>query len=264
MSRLIKRPSASRSSENVRSIGLRQVTPDPAVKEESSGDPALDETSEQEEQNRLHQEQKEVEQLKKQAEQELHEARRRISEEEEDSKQRIEEAYTHARNKGWNEGLEQGKQEGRNAVEEAVAEAQQAVREAKEEYHHYLEKAEPVILDLALSVANRIIYDSLEDHDGTWMEIVKNAVKEVKDHEEVAVYVPVSRLEETKKQRRELENLLAYSQELIIYPDQALQENDCIIETPYGKVDASLDSQLQELKEQLEEKLKEGGTYESS
>ncbi|SFM29811.1 flagellar assembly protein FliH [Salibacterium qingdaonense] len=264
MSRLIKRPSSSASSDNVRAIGLRQVAPDVSRNSRESGEEMPGEKANVQEKYRLDREREEIEQLRQQAQQELEDARRKISEEEENSKQRIEQAYTDARQEGWNQGLEEGKEEGYAAVEAAVQEAQQTITAAREEYHQYLERAEPVILDLALTIANRIIYDSLEDRDGTWMEIVKNAVKEVKDHEEVAVYVPVSRVEETRKQRNEMEKLLAYSQDLLIYPDSTLGESDCTIETPYGKVDASLDSQLQELKVQLEEKLKEGGTNESS
>ncbi|SFP07436.1 flagellar assembly protein FliH [Salibacterium halotolerans] len=264
MSRLIKRSSSPASSENVRPIGLRQVAPDYSQNNHEVGKADTGETTADREESRLEKKRKEIKVLKQQAEEELQETRRKISEEEENSKQRIEQAYTDARQEGWKQGIEEGRQEGYAAVEDAVQEAKQTITAAQAEYHQYLERAEPVILDLALTIANRIIYDSLEDHDGTWMEIVKNAVKEVKDHEEVAVYVPLSRLEETRKQRNEMQNLLAYSQDLLIYPDSSLGESDCIIETPYGKVDASLDSQLQELKEQLEEKLKEGGMHESS
>lgn len=268
LSRLIKAPDTPGSFQQTRSIQVKPVLSRQAQESKSSEGENRDEApghSEiKQEQERLRRQREDIEASRKQAEEELQQARKRISEEEENSKQRLEQAFADAKKAGWKEGYEEGKEEGRTAWEQAVEEARDVISSAKEEYHYYLEKAEPVILDLALAAANRIIYKSLEDEDGTWLEIVKNAVKEVKDHEEVAVYVPASRLEETKQQRQEMENLLAYSQELMIFPDSSLNENDCIIETPYGKVDASLDSQLQELKEQLEEKLKEGGLHESS
>ncbi|WP_185819663.1 flagellar assembly protein FliH [Salibacterium salarium] len=265
MSRLIKNNDNTGLSEKKRSIELKPIfTPEEKGEETKNNEASGSGTGIEHERQQIQQEWQQVQEAKRQATEELEQTRKQISEEEEDSKQRIEQAFADAKENGYQEGLEEGKKEGRASYEEGLQEVQNIISSAKQEHYYYIEKAEPVILNLALAVANRIIYESLEDEDGTWLEIVKNAIKEVKDHEEVTIYVPVSRYEETKQQRQELENVLAYSQELVIFPDNMLEESDCVIETPYGKVDASLDSQLNELKEQLEERLKEGNIDESS
>ncbi|WP_185819621.1 flagellar assembly protein FliH [Salibacterium salarium] len=264
MSRLIKHPDNPPSLEEKRSIQLKPVFSTAADEQENVDEDISSKDTLERERQQIQQEWQKAEEMKQQAQKELEQTRKKISEEEEDSKHRIEQAFSEAKDNGYKAGFEEGEKEGQHSYEKALQEVQNIISSAKDEHYHYLERAEPVILDLALAVANRIIYESLEDRDGTWLEIVKNAVKEVKEHEEVTIYVPVSRYEETKQQRQEMENLLAYSQELVIFPDNILGDSDCVIETPYEKVDASLDSQLKELKEQLEERLKEGNADESS
>ncbi|MFB4162665.1 flagellar assembly protein FliH [Alteribacillus sp. JSM 102045] len=269
MSRLIKAPNASSEVSAKRSIQLRPVTSrfkageDNAIHTEYSVEEVRQHELE-EQTEKAKEEKKAAEKLKEQAERELEQARKQISDEEEESKQRIEQAFSEARDNGYKEGFAQGVKDGNASLEAAVEEVQYIITSAKEEYKNYLEKAEPVILELALAVANRVIYKSLNDEDGTWLEIVKNAVQEVKEHEEIAIHVPVSRYEETNQLRQEIENLLTHSEDLLLLPDSQLEDGQCIIETSYGRVDASLDSQLQELKTKLQERLKEGNENESS
>nr|WP_275899536.1 flagellar assembly protein FliH [Bacillus piscicola] len=206
----------------------------------------------------------EADRIMRQAEYELAEVRRKISEEEEDSKLRIQEAFGNAEREGYSEGYQKGQEEGRSSFEAAITEARETIIAAKEEYEHCVEKAEPVILDLALAVANRIMYTALDREDSAWIEIVKNAIQEVKDHEDITVSVAPGQYEETIRHREELAALLGYGQNLTIFPDADLKPWSCMIETPYGKVDAALDSQLTELKTKLHELLKEGNDDESS
>lgn len=44
-----------------------------------------------------------------------------------------------------------------------------------------------------------------------------------------------------------------------IYPDEELSEMDCIIESANGRIDASIDSQLEEIKNKLIELLESEG-----
>ncbi|SFE39035.1 flagellar assembly protein FliH [Alteribacillus iranensis] len=200
---------------------------------------------------------KQAYQLKNQAVHELEDARQKISEEEENSKLLIHEAYDEAQKKGFEEGFEKGRKEGQQTYEEAIEEARHVITKAKKEYEHYLSEAEPVILNLALEVARRIVETSFESSEDLWNQLVKQALEEVKENEEITIYVSPSHYEQTRQIRKELEKILGHAQELMIFPDSSLSLGSCIIETPYGKVDASLDSQFNEIKSVLMEQLKE-------
>ncbi|WP_100399347.1 flagellar assembly protein FliH [Bacillus sp. FJAT-44742] len=200
---------------------------------------------------------KEKERMIRQAHDEADRIQMAVSQEEESSKQRIQLAYEEAREKGFLEGYEAGKQEGKEEYVTAVDDAKHLIQQAKQEYTRYLEEAEPVILNIALAVADRILYQALEEEPERWTDIVKKAVLEVKEQEEVTIFVPPSRFDQIQQQTEEIKELLSYSQMLRIYPDSQLDSGGCVIETSYGRLDASLDSQLKELKEQLVEVLKE-------
>ncbi|MFB5660566.1 flagellar assembly protein FliH [Alteribacillus sp. HJP-4] len=258
MSRLIK--AGNKEELKARSIHLKPVPPVKTGKPESQLNNRNNEIGPMavnKDQLFLQTKKQEAQNLVAKVERELQRAREAISEEEQESRVRMRQAYEESKNAGFEEGFEQGKRSAMTEYSSLIQQAEETVNHAKKEYHRYLVEAEPIILQLALTVANRIMYRSLQEND-IWMDIVKNAVQEVRDHDSVTIYVPPARYEETKTQRQEIESLLGRAQELVILPDAALTENACIIETPYGKIDASLDSQLEEMKIQLMERLKEG------
>lgn len=160
---------------------------------------------------------------------------------------------------GQQEGFQQGIQEGKIEYESFIAQAKDIVSKAQMDYRETIDKAEPVILDLAIAISEKIIGTALEKEHDLWSSLIKQVIQEVKEHEEIKIYVHPLWYEKTIQQKEELRALLSYNQELLIYPDTQLSENGCILETPFGRIDASVDSQLLEIKKQLLEKLKEEG-----
>lgn len=58
-------------------------------------------------------------------------------------------------------------------------------------------------------------------------------------------------------QKEELEQIVRNDDVISIYTDRNLQEHSCIVKHPYGQIDVSIDTQLQQLKIALEEKVME-------
>jgi len=170
--------------------------------------------------------------------------------------QSAEEGY----NKGYQEGLEQGKQKYTSLVDQA----KETVELSKTDYHNKLTESTQVMLELAFTIARKIVGDALEKDDSAWLTLVKEAVTEIREQEEVKIYIHPSWYETTLQQKKELQGIALRTRELLIFPDDSLNENDCLIETPYGQIDASVDSQLRELKRVLVEKMKEGEKHEYS
>ncbi len=221
------------------------------------------ETHLKEREQRLQQKEKEMEKRLRAAEEELQLAREKIKKEEQEAEKKLQVAFQQAEETGYQAGFEKGVQDGFLSYEQKINEAKEVIQTAKNDYHLYLEKAEPVILELALAIAKRIVHHELQDED-KWMQLVKEAVQEVKEQKEVAIYVAPTQYPLLKNRQQEMESILPYAKELIILPDAELTDNACFIETPYGRIDASVDSQLEELKRQLHERLKEGEKDESS
>ncbi|WP_245712515.1 flagellar assembly protein FliH [Anaerobacillus alkalilacustris] len=206
----------------------------------------------------------EAEKLISDAQLEYERVQQKINDEIIESQKRAEDLFKQAEERGYNEGFQHGLHEGQRQYETAIEEAKDIVTSSRKDYFHRLEEAEPVIVQLAIKVAEKMIFDSLENNEEIWLSIVKDVINEVREQEHVKIYVHPQWFELTVNHKEELRLLLPNCENLSIYPDLHLGENGCTIETPYGKIDASIDSQLSEIKYALLEKLKEMGGYESS
>lgn len=204
-----------------------------------------------------------AETIRNEAQMEYERFQERMKEEILYNQQKAEELFKQAEENGYNEGFQQGLQEGQRQYEGFIQEARTIVSSSKNDYFQKLEDAEPIIVQLALKVAEKVISTSLEDDSENWLQVVKAVINEVREQEQVKLYVHPNWYEHTLTQKEELKLLLPNCDNLYIYPDAHLQENGCQIETPYGKIDASVDSQLAEIKYALLEKLKGLAGYES-
>ncbi|MGM9956219.1 MAG: FliH/SctL family protein, partial [Peribacillus sp.] len=119
----------------------------------------------------------------------------------------------------------------------------------------HLESSESVILDIALNVAKKIIGQQLEAKEETFLSLVKGAIKEAREYREVQVHIHPSRYQSILSHKDEMIAIFPKEAELYIYPDDELDESSCIIESENGRIDASVDSQLLEIKAKLSELL---------
>ncbi|PSL51189.1 flagellar assembly protein FliH [Salsuginibacillus halophilus] len=264
MSNLIKAGLTKPAKKGEVEIGIRAFPKaEPAHEEAPAETVEEDEAAVQEEVNEtsaeelLEQAKHEAEKIKQKAEEEAENVRKQAAMEEENAKQQLNELFEQAKENGYAEGYEEGQKAGEKAFKKKVKKAEETIKTAESERKQYLEESEPVIIELASAVANRVIKDGLQADETVWQQALAQALFEVQEQEEVKVYVSAERYNETVKHKDELVSLLSYSQELFIYPDANLNENDCIIETPFGRMDASIDNQLEELKTKLLERLKE-------
>lgn len=170
----------------------------------------------------------------------------------------IEHAKQEAVDQGYREGFEQGQNEGFESYSNFITQAQEIIKQSEQEYERTLDSAEPVIVELATALARRMINIQLTDHPEIWSSLLKQVMTEVREHENVKIYVHPDWFERTVHQKEELEQLLSHTENLFIYPDAGLMKNGCIIESRYGRIEASVDKQLEELKKNLLEVLKEG------
>jgi flagellar assembly protein FliH len=189
--------------------------------------------------------------LIEQANEEIQKKKEELIKEEESLHKKISDALEEARVKGYQEGFEAGRDDGLQSVENLIQEAKKIVDSSQKDYYEKLESAELEIIDLAVKIAEKIVGKKIENDSEYWIQLVKTALKEVREHEDIKIFVHPSKFELTKSQKKTLEAILHDSTDLYIYPEDELKEDACIIETSFGTVDASVDSQLTEIKKQL-------------
>lgn len=165
---------------------------------------------------------------------------------------------------GYNDGLETGRIQGLAEYTNFIEIAKDVVEAAKMDYQDKIIKAEQTILDLGVEVAGKIIGVQLDKSEESFISIVKRAVKEARDYTEVELHIHPSHYQSVLAQKEELQAIFPKEINIYIYPDADLNERSCIIESANGRIDASVDSQLAEVKRRLTDLLEEGVKHESN
>lgn len=208
--------------------------------------------------NELIQEAKEkANSLLKQAEEEINKKIEALKKEEDSLQEKISAAMEDARVKGYDEGFQLGRKDGEQSMHNLIEEVRQLVDASREEYVKKLAEAEPMMIKIAIALAEKIVGNNLEEQPERWSHVVKTAVKEVKEHENIKIFVHPSKYERTLNDKKTFKAALNESTDIYIYPNEELAEDACMIETSFGTIDASIDTQITEIKKQLLEIVEE-------
>lgn len=156
-----------------------------------------------------------------------------------------------AKDLGYKAGFEAGKQQGHDEYQEQLVFAKELIEKARIEASEYIEASERTILQLAIQVAEQIIVSKLDENEEAFLNIVKKVLQEAKEHYHLYLYIHPSKYDLIIIHKDELVRMMNREKNLLIYPDDQLAENACILESSFGRIDASIDSQLAVLKEKL-------------
>ena len=156
---------------------------------------------------------------------------------------------------GYHEGHEVGMQQGYEEMHQHIKQAQNIVDLAKSDYHHYLDSSEKTILELSVEIAQKILNAELAAKQEGFYQLVRKAIKEAKEYNDIRLRIHYSKYESILSQKEELMAIFPKETDFHIYPDDELDETSCVIESSNGRIDASIDSQLQEIKRKLLELL---------
>jgi len=195
----------------------------------------------------------ELEVVRQEASEIIEKANASIKQEKDSWDQEKQQWIEQAKQEGYQAGFEQGKTESLNTYQETIEQANRIVDLANADYQITLEKTEEVIIQLAMHTAEKIMDQKLNEKPEQFAHIVKNAFKEIKDQTVISIYLHPANYENVLQQKTELKNILEYDTRLSLYVDEKMKENSCIIEHPFGQIDASVDTQLEKIRGALEE-----------
>lgn len=154
---------------------------------------------------------------------------------------------------GYEAGFQAGKKASIEQYESLLAEANNIVDLVKVDYQKTLEQTEDAITDIAIHTAEKILGEKLNESPEKFLEIVRLALKEINDQSIVSIYLHPNNYETVLAQKTELTRMLEKDTKLSLYIDEELPENSCIIEHPFGQIDASIDTQLEAIRNALKE-----------
>lgn len=195
--------------------------------------------------------QKEAEEIKRLALAEAEQISIQLSEERQNWELEKAHLIEDAKQNGYQAGFETGQNAGYKEAFSFIQQAKDIVIASKIDYEKYIQSAESIILELAIEVAGKIINNKIKEDEQHFIPLVQNALKEVRKQREVQLHVNPIHYEMVVAEKEELLQLFPIKPSLFIFPDESMEENDCIIETATGRLDASVDTQLLMIKETL-------------
>lgn len=196
---------------------------------------------------------KELAYLKKEKERLLQQTEEEIQQKKEQWENEREKIIEEAKEEGFHKGISIGKQEGKNHYESLLKKANEFIGKTKEDYYATIEQSEEKIIALAIHAAEKIIQQKIDEEADTFLSIVKAALRDIKEQPEIFIYLHPKNYEAVYEKRTELMQIIEGDAQLSLYVDTNIRENDCIIEHPFGKIDASVDTQLTEIYQSLKD-----------
>ncbi|WP_165769089.1 flagellar assembly protein FliH [Virgibacillus profundi] len=204
-------------------------------------------------QNELQIAKNELQSLIQQKEKLLNETKKEIEVEKENWSKEKQLYIEKAKEEGHTAGIALGKEESLKQYEELLTKANSITDLVIKDYHSTIEKSENTILNLSIHTAEKIIKEKLETDPSSFLRIVKAAIKEITDQSVISIYLHPEKYEFVLKQKDELLHILENDTKLSIYMNDELDENSCLIQHPFGQIDAGIDTQLEEIRTVLHE-----------
>lgn len=174
--------------------------------------------------------------------------------------QELEAVRQQAAQQGYQEGIQQGVQAGQ---EQGMAESAQRVEHLKMEFvelvmarRKVLAAMEPEIVHLAVEIAEKIVGMELSTGREIITGIVKQALATLKERDEVVIRVNPSEVDAIKANQAAYEAMIEGLKRFEVVPDGAIEAGSCSIETNLGNVDARIATQLEAVRNGLDEMAK--------
>jgi len=125
------------------------------------------------------------------------------------------------------------------------------------ERKQFFDRVEPELVRLAVSIAEKVIGRELELRPETVVDLVRSAMKRLRDRERLRVSVNPTDLERMKEARDDLISAVDGVRKLEVVEDRRVDPGGCVIESPNGTLDARIRTQMDEIGRALGELMPE-------
>lgn len=169
------------------------------------------------------------------------------------SQEGYQEGYKDGHDEGFRQGTEQAASETKSTIENAVNKAEQIMFSVEQEYRESILDAEREIVRIALEVARKILAREVEENPMVVLPIVKAALEKVRDQEQIVIRVNAYDYDLVLQAKHDLQIMIGRENVITIIGDHTVSPGCCMIDTPYGTVDAGIDTQFEAVKQAIKE-----------
>ncbi|WP_308639244.1 FliH/SctL family protein [Paenibacillus silvisoli] len=166
-----------------------------------------------------------------------------------------EELTNHIQQESYQQGYLEGKAQAEadvNAQWEAMLiEAKAILDSAYESKEQIIQEAEPFVVALSTSIAEKIIHKQLSLDPKWTIDLISKSLERRREQGVITLCVSPQQLAFVQAAREELSLVIDSQAELQIVPDVSVKQFGCVVRTSFGSIDARIDTQLTEIKKEL-------------
>ncbi|MFD1018181.1 flagellar assembly protein FliH [Thalassobacillus hwangdonensis] len=246
----------SERQSTARVIGIRPVKPshDKTLKEaQTDRATSLEAEAEKNLQASLAQ----MEKSKQEAERMIEQARQEIEREKQEWQKDKQVLKETVEQEAFQKGYADGERKAQAEYEEKLASAREIVVKAQKDHQQVISSSEETILALSIHAARKIIHQSIAAEPEAFLNVVKSVVSEVQNQPEIYIYVHPEMYSMVLENKPALQSVANGRASVSIMAKEGLEAYGCTIESPFGRIDASVDSQLNEIQTKLMDVCKE-------
>ncbi len=159
---------------------------------------------------------------------------------------------------GYDEGYQAALEAANKEADKIRAQAKSVLVQAEENRRDKINNLKEEIHDLAIDIAEKIVVKELEIKPDVVLAIAQEAIQLVSNRKYIVLWVHPGEKEICQKHRDQLMKHLPPKAQVHIMTDDTVARGGCIVETDYGKVDATLSNRWQTLLNAINEGLDAG------
>lgn len=178
---------------------------------------------------------------------------------------KAEEEYNAEIKRAYDEGIEKAQSEAKRIIANANAEYENILNEIvrlKEEtiseYKRDIKNMEKEIIDLSFEIAEKVINYEVEKSDEYIIGIIKDVLARAVDKKDVTLRLSNEDYSMVLSKQKLLIARIKGFGEVEIVQDEALTPGSCIVDSPYGIMDSSLQVRMNKVQDEVEKILAKG------
>ncbi|HOJ09623.1 MAG TPA: FliH/SctL family protein [Clostridiales bacterium] len=160
----------------------------------------------------------------------------------------IEEARKKGYSEGYNEGFDIGRSEAAEKFEKINAELDLIKKQAREDYRQMLAEAEPDAVGVILDIAEKVLQHEITYNKDIILGLTKEAFDKCSEKKELILRVSPDDYEYLIENSKSFDMLFGEAVDFDIRKDPSLKAGGCIIDSPQGSINTSIEMKLDKIK----------------
>ena len=195
-----------------------------------------------------------VERAMEEAQYHIHAAKQESEKIISDGMDQVIEVKDKARQEGYQEGQKEGFNEGRQVAQSLIEDALTVKEEAIHKYNKMLEDAEPQILEIILQITSKVLNKKMAEDDYI-VGLIKMALDICTYTSGVTLRVSEDDYDYVLMEKDRILVLCESVDDIEVKLDRSLSRGACVVESPSGVIDASVQVQMDYIKNRVDDLL---------